>query len=279
MELALPAMHKRRSWDEDDVLAASGRPEYSVLEVRHGVALTHTGSRFTGTVAGFAEGDRVLLVDDMGRRESFRVFDGAFIHEGRRVALRAPTTDAPRPQRLTPSGSRDVGASPARVARGGRIWVEGIHDAELVEKIWGYDLREAGVVVEPLHGIDDLPSAVTVFDPVRSRRLGVLLDHLIAGSKEAHIAHAVRHPQVLVCGHPYVDVWQAIRPEVVGLADWPEVPPGRSWKDGVLGALAVSVPAGQFWSAILDRVTSYRDVETPLVNAVERLIDFVTASD
>ena len=35
--------------------------------------------------------------------------------------------------------------------------MEGKHDAELVEKVWGHDLRIEGVVVEPLHGVDDLP--------------------------------------------------------------------------------------------------------------------------
>ena len=45
---------------------------------------------------------------------------------------------------------------PAKVAKASRIWVEGIHDAALVERIWGDDLRVEGVVVEPLDGIDDL---------------------------------------------------------------------------------------------------------------------------
>ena len=33
------------------------------------------------------------------------------------------------------------------------------------------------------------------------------------------------------------------------------------------------------WRRILASVSSYRDVETPLINAVERLIDFVTEPD
>ena len=53
----------------------------------------------------------------------------------------------------------------ARVARASRIWVEGIHDAALVERIWGDDLRIEGVVVEPLDGIDELPQAVRGFGP------------------------------------------------------------------------------------------------------------------
>ena len=75
----------------------------------------------------------------------------------------------------------------ARVARASRIWVEGIHDAALVERIWGDDLRIEGVVVEPLDGIDELPAAVAEFGPGPTRRLGVLVDHLVAGSKESRI--------------------------------------------------------------------------------------------
>ena len=48
----------------------------------------------------------------------------------------------------------------AAVARASRIYVEGRHDAELVEKIWGDDLRVVGVVVEYLEGVDDLPAIV-----------------------------------------------------------------------------------------------------------------------
>ncbi len=33
---------------------------------------------------------------------------------------------------------------------------------------------------------------------------------------------------VLIVGHPYVDVWQAIRPKVLGIEAWPAVPRGGS---------------------------------------------------
>ena len=69
------------------------------------------------------------------------------------------------PQRSA-SGSTYVVGARARVAREGRIYVEGKHDAELVEKVWGHDLRIEGVVVEPLHGVDDLPGIVREFRPV-----------------------------------------------------------------------------------------------------------------
>jgi hypothetical protein len=163
----------------------------------------------------------------------------------------------------------------AQVAKASRIWVEGIHDAALVERIWGDDLRIEGVVVEPLDGIDDLQAAVKQFGPRENRKLGVLVDHLVPGSKESRIVSAVTDPNVLVTGHPYIDIWQAVKPERVGIRQWPVIPPGRPWKEGICEALGVREPA-DMWRRILSSVSSYKDVETPLINSMERLIDFVT---
>ena len=44
-------------------------------------------------------------------------------------------------------------------------------------------------------------------------------------------------PDVLVTGHPFVDVWQAVKPSVVGIRAWPVVPRGTDWKTGVCAAL------------------------------------------
>ena len=60
----------------------------------------------------------------------------------------------------TASGSIAAPQQRAKVAKASRIYVEGKHDAELVEKIWGDDLRDVGVVVEYLEGVDDLPAIV-----------------------------------------------------------------------------------------------------------------------
>jgi hypothetical protein len=166
--------------------------------------------------------------------------------------------------------------APARIAWASRILVEGVHDAELVERVWGDDLRVEGVVVEVLDGADHLAEVVRRFGPRPGRRLGVLLDHLVAGSKEQRLATAVDHPDVLVTGHPYVDVWAAVRPAVVGIDRWPEVPRGIPWKHGVCAALGVDDPS-RFWKRVLGSVRSYADLEAPLVGAVEQLIDFVTA--
>ncbi|MFD2123061.1 DUF3097 family protein [Streptomyces cirratus] len=172
-------------------------------------------------------------------------------------------------------GGRPRGAG-ARVARAGRIYVEGRHDAELVERVWGDDLRIEGVVVEYLEGIDDLPAIVADFGPAPDARLGVLVDHLVPGSKESRIAASVTSPHVLVVGHPYVDVWQAVKPSALGIPAWPVIPRART---GRRASRALGWPrnTGAAWQHILSRVTSYKDLDPTLLGAVEHLIDHVTA--
>jgi hypothetical protein len=269
-------MARQDRWADNDVLETFRKREYPAREIRSGMTLTHTASRTTGIVAEFSQGGQVVLTDRWGEEHSFQTLDGAFMHNGVRVAMREPAPARRVAPQFTASGSVETSESRARVARASRIWVEGVHDAELLEKIWGDDLRHAAVVVEPLHGADDLAAAVDGFRPGPTRRLGVLLDHLVEGSKESRIAREVRHPDVLICGHPYVDIWAAIKPATIGTAAWPDVEPGRPWKEGVIESLGMDVASGHFWAGVLDAVTSYRDIETPLVNAVEQLIDFVT---
>jgi len=162
------------------------------------------------------------------------------------------------------------------VARESRIYVEGRHDAELVERIWGDDLRETRVVVEYLEGIDDLKAIVTEFSPGPGRRLGVLVDHLVDGSKESRIAAGVRSPDVLIVGHPFIDIWEAVKPAAVGIAAWPKVPRGQPWKEGVLSALGWGEDTRAGWQRILRSVKSFADLEPELLGRVEELIDFVT---
>ena len=247
------------------------------LFVEAGMRLEHTPSNTVGTVVRFTEDVVVVLRDQLGYEQAFDPVPGLFRHEGDLVALRSPITAAPVAPSVTSSGSIAAVDQTARVARASRIWVEGIHDAELIERVWGDDLRYEGVVVEQLEGADDLAGHVRGFAPNDRQRLGVLLDHLVDGSKETRIAAEVTHPDVLILGHPYVDIWQAIKPSVVGIESWPTVPKGQPWKEGVLAALGVDTHPAQFWKHILGKVTSWKDVETPLVNSVEQLIDFVTA--
>jgi len=260
--------------DLDD---APRRRRTPVVPATPGLEVEVRGTQLWGVVVTCDSGV-VTIRDRHGRDHRVRLRDGAFDVEGRQVSL-APARSAPAtaPGR-TASGSVAVGAVPARMARASRLLVEGIHDAELVEKVWGDDLRVEGVVVEPLHGADDLASVVRGFGPRPDRRLGILLDHLVDDSKESRLAAAVDHPDVLVCGHPFVDVWAAVKPSVVGIDAWPDIPPGRPWKEGVCAALGVGDPQAM-WRRICASVTSYTDLDPSLVGAVESLIDFVTAPD
>jgi hypothetical protein len=178
-------------------------------------------------------------------------------------------------KQVSASGSVKVQGLQARVARDSRIWVEGKHDAELVERVWGHDLRVEGVVVEPLDGVDVLSDRIAEFGTGPGRRLGVLVDHLVPGSKESRLVEAVHDENVLVTGHPYIDVWEAVRPEAVGIRAWPKIPRGTEWKQGICDALGWGQPF-EGWQRVLSGVSSFRDLETPLIGAVERLIDFVT---
>jgi hypothetical protein len=220
--------------------------------------------------------ERVSLEDRRGRVRVFPLDQAGFLMDGAPVTLTRPVPVAAAVSRRTASGSVAVVGQRARVARGSRIWVEGKHDAELVERVWGDDLRVEGVVVEALDGVDDLAGEVAAFGPGPQRRLGVLVDHLVAGSKESRIVAGVVHPHVLVNGHPYVDVWQAVKPAAVGIAAWPVVPRGLPWKEGVCAALGWGEP-WEGWRRVLAGVDSYTDLEVPLLQAVEHLIDFVTA--
>jgi Protein of unknown function (DUF3097) len=264
-----------------DVLAderARGARRRAVPEVpaESDLVVEEAAAGFCGAVVDCAK-DAVTLEDRHGRRRLFPLTPAGFLLDGRPVTLVRPRPAAPvagRPAR-TASGSVAVRGAPARVARASRIWVEGLHDAALVERIWGDDLRVEGVVVEPLDGVDELAQRVREFGPGPSRRLGVLVDHLVAGSKESRLVAAVRDPNVLVTGHPYVDVWQAVKPAAVGIAAWPVVPRGTPWKEGICQALGVADPS-EMWRRVLAGVRSYADVEVPLLRAVEHLIDFVT---
>lgn len=261
-----------------DVLS-SGRPsakDWRVVEGTNGLVLEDPVSGFCGALAGFTrtpDGEFAQLEDRHGTLRLFKLRPGAFLLEGEHVTVRKPAVRKAAPVR-TASGSRRVEGLRARTARAGRIWVEGLHDAALVEKIWGHDLRVEGVVVEPLGGIDELGAKIAEFGPNDDARLGVLVDHLVRGSKESRLVENVG-PYVLVTGHPFVDIWQAVKPEVVGIPAWPDVPRGEDWKTGICRRVGWGDPRDA-WAHILSSVSSFRDIEPALLGAVERLVDFVT---
>ncbi|KEF05988.1 hypothetical protein DF17_15695 [Streptomyces rimosus] len=224
-----------------------------------------------------AEGPTVTLEDRFGKHRVFPMTPRGFLLDGKPVTLVRPSArPAARGPARTASGSLAVPGARARVARAGRIYVEGRHDAGLVERVWGDDLRIEGVVVEYLEGIDDLPAIVHSFSPGPDARLGVLVDHLVPGSKESRIAASVTDPDVLVVGHPYIDVWEAVKPSSVGIPAWPTVPHGQDWKTGVCRSLGWPENTGAAWQRILGSVHSYKDLEPALLGRVEELIDFVT---
>ena len=266
-----------------DVLAAHAaakavRPPE--VEAARDLVLEDPVSGFCGAVVG-CENGIVVLEDRRSRRRSFPLGLGLLL-EGRPVVLKAPRRAAPVAPTHTASGSRAGPREAAKVAVPSRIYVEGRHDAELVEKVWGDDLRHVGVAVEYLGGIDDLPAIVAQFRPSAERRLGVLVDHLVTGTKESRLVDDVmRGPygaSVLITGHPHIDVWQAVKPKVIGIPGWPDVPKGQDWKTGTCRALGwphgSQADTALVWRSILAKVTRWRDLDRGLVTAVERLIDF-----
>jgi len=262
-----------RSQDYGDITANRRRRTIPEVVAETGLVVEDPASGFCGAVVRFEYG-QVVLEDRHGRHRLFALHPAGFLLDGQPVTLVRPAPVAAAPTRSA-SGSVKVDGLRARTAKDSRIWVEGLHDAELVERVWGHDLRVEGIVVEPLDGVDVLAERIAEFGTGPDRRLGVLVDHLVAGSKESRLVSAIRDEDVLVTGHPYVDIWQAVKPASVGIDAWPVVPRGLPWKEGICAALGWGEPY-QGWQRVLAGVRGFRDLETPLIGAVERLIDFVT---
>lgn len=270
----------------DDVLSGDWKrpPRGRSVETpaERGLVVEEVTTGFCGEIMKIDRNLHTVDLEDRHlKRRTFELGPG-FLLEGKPVILVAPARKAPVAPTRTPSGSRVVAGAKARVALPSRIYVEGRHDAELVEKVWGEDLRIEGVAVEYLGGIDDLASIVDEFDPGPGSRLGVLVDHLVAGSKETRIAQQVSgRPHVLVVGHPYVDVWQSVKPSRLGMTAWPVIPRNIEWKHGICEALGWphqdQADIARAWKRILGTVSSFADLEPELLGRVEQLIDFVTA--
>ena len=219
--------------------------------------------------------EAVTLRDRRQHRRHFAWKPGGFLLDG--PAGDAAPAGAPpgRRRRRSPPPARSPAAAPARVAAASRIWVEGRHDAELVEHVWGDDLRELGIVVEPMHGIDDLVAAVAAFATVAAaaaRRARRPPRRRVEGVPPGR--GRSRDPHVLVTGHPFVDVWAGVQPRVLGLDRWPDVPRGPAVEGGHLPApSAPTSPASG--RRLRNRVRTYADLRPELVGAVEQLLDFV----
>jgi len=269
----------------DDVLSgdwrkpARGRSVETPAE--RGLVVEEVTTGFCGEIMRIDRNLHTVDLEDRHlKRRTFELGPG-FLLEGKPIILVIPARKAPAAPTRTASGSRAVAGVKARVALPSRIYVEGRHDAELVERVWGEDLRIEGVAVEYLGGIDDLAAIVDEFNPGRGRRLGVLVDHLVKGSKETRIAQQVSgRPHVLVVGHPYVDVWQSVKPSRLGMTEWPVIPHNIEWKHGICEALGWphndQADIARAWKRILGTVSSFTDLEPELLGRVEQLIDFVT---
>lgn len=258
------------------------RPRSTEQPVEIGMVVEDAQTGFAGAVVRVEYG-RMELEDRNGRTKPFPVGPGYLI-DGKPVILTPPKKPGPAAPTRTASGSVAVTGARAKVALPSRIYVEGRHDAELVEQVWGDDLRIEGVVVEYLGGVDDLAAIVADFRPEPGRRLGVLVDHLVPGSKEARIAESVRRGpgggHTLVVGHPFIDIWEAVKPVRIGVKEWPVVPKGQDWKHGVCEALGWKhrdqADIAAAWQKIRGRVRDWTDLEPELIGRVEELIDFVT---
>lgn len=282
-------MSERYAWGAQDLSRASinNRPAPPRrVELKRGMVLEDLNGWVGEVVRAERIGGEIFfgLEDAHGRVKNFPLGIGYFL-EGEPVEIVAPTPRKTSGRKISRSGSVAVENASARVARASRIWVEGLHDAELVEKVWGHDLRVEGIVVEPLHGVDDLATAVKEFSPGPERRLGILVDHLLKGTKEERVvAEALAVPgaagNIKIVGHPFIDIWQAVKPQVFGIPAWPQVPRGEDWKKGILRRLGQphqnQEDVANAWKRILSRVDSYSDLDPTLLGPVESLIDFLT---
>lgn len=272
------------------------RPRSQKVHVEYGMVLEDVASGWVGAVVRVEKtgGQHIMELEDRrGQRRSFPLGPGFWL-DGKPVEALAPrvpiahrvpasglTSAAGRA--LTHSGSVAGPKEQAKVARASRIWVEGRHDAELIQYVWGEDLAHVGVAVQLLDGVDNLGRILTDFQPTDQVRAGILVDHLIPGSKEYRVAQEIERRwggAVLVLGHPFIDIWQAIKPERVGLDTWPDIPRHIDIKKGTLAALGLpcqtQTDVALGWKKILSRVRNYKDLSPELLGPVEALIDFVT---
>lgn len=243
-------------------------------------------SGFVGEIVDVSKiaGEMLMTLEGRGgTRRRFPLGPGFWI-DGEPVNIIAPAKKAPAPAaERTASGSIRVRGKTSTMLPS-RMWVEGRHDWQLIDRVWGEDLRLEGIAVEELAGVDRLEEMLAAFEPGPGRRAGVLVDHLLPGTKESQLVDAALarygSDHVLVLGHPYVDVWQAIKPARVGLSHWPDIPRGTDIKAGSLAALGLPHDTvediGIGWSKILSRVRDWRDLEPSLLGRVEELIDFLT---
>ena len=249
---------------------------YRQLPAKPDLMLVHRSTQLRGRLLKFTD-QLVVIQDRSGGRHTFENHAGSFSHNGETVTLvrpgRGPAESEPATRRSA-AGGVVAAEQVARVAQASRLWVEGDHDARFLERVWGDELRELGIVVEPMRGIDDLVAVVAAFAPRADARLAILVDHLVPGSKETRITQQVRDPNVLILGHPYVDIWQCVRPRSLGIDSWPKVPKGEEFKAGICKRLGWGSTT-EGWKRVLSAVNTFADLEPELVGAVEQALDML----
>ena len=245
---------------------------YPIVEARVGMRVAHRGSRFSGTVES-VRSNEVSIAGTTGLVRQFPLEPGVFVVDGAPVTLRrgpSKTTAAPR----TASGSVAVPGARARTARASRIVVEGMHDAELLERVWGDDLRIVGVVVERLDGLAHIEAFLTDFQPGPSRQSACWSTISSPAVKRSGLPGAGRvptccspAPRTSTCGQQF------------GRGCWGSNAGPRfrrvSRSRKACAALGYDEPR-DLWNDLSRSVKSYKDLEVSVVGAVERLIDFVT---
>ena len=245
------------------------------VEAEIDLVVEDPSSGFVGAVVR-CEKDVVHLEDRFGKVRGYPLGPGFWV-DGRPVVLVRPKQRRPSGPMRSASGSTYVTGARARVARAGRIYVEGKHDAELVEKVWGHDLRVEGVVVEPLHGVDDLPAIVRGV-PARpgttARRAGRPPGDGLQGVADRRADHRRARPRRRPPVHRHLAGGEAVGRRHHGVAGrCRRASRGRKASAGAgLGGrhrlrLGAADPRPR---------DSFTDLEPALLGRVEELIDFVT---
>ena len=127
-----------QSWGPQEI-SAPVKNELPEVPVERGMVLEDVQSGWVGAVTRVetSGGMHVVALEDRrGKSRSFKLGFG-FLLEGRPIRLMPPAPAAkktgPVSAGRTASGSVRVEGQRAQVAKASRIWVEGKHDAELVE--------------------------------------------------------------------------------------------------------------------------------------------------
>src|SRR3984893_11451403 len=122
------------------------KPRAGEQPVQLGMVVEDAQTGYVGAVVRNEYG-RMELEDRHGRRKPFPIGPG-YLVDGKPVILTPPRRPNAKAPTRTASGSVAVTGARARVARTGRIYVKGRHDAEIVGQVWGDDMQIEGGVGE-----------------------------------------------------------------------------------------------------------------------------------